>query len=199
MSLVDSIAELTNGNSEIFLSYLTNQTQSLPSPYNCIQGMIDDSKTQVNESINQFTNNITNPTSSPSSIDNCQPLIGQLEVMRFIWMDYMTNLSNFAIGNSLQYPELAPAFAADLVCEINIMLDFAANAISSLSGVDPEYISNILNGTVNPPFTPPLDCVASALMAMQNRISSLRNSFVQQIQLMATSSSGLLSEFKYKF
>lgn len=198
MSLVDSIAELTNDNSGIFMQYLTNQTQSLPSPYNCVQGMIDDANSQVNEIINQFINNITNPTTSPSSIDNCQPLLGQVEVMRFIWMNYMTNLSNFAIGNSLEYPVLAPAFATDLVCEINIMIDFAANAISSLSGVDSDYIFNILNGTVSLPFTPPLDCISSILIAMQNKIASLKNSFIPQIQLLATSSSGLFSKLQFK-
>ena len=105
----------------------------------------------------------------------------------------------FFIGIAIQYPVLAPVFAVELVCEIRIMLDFVANAISSLSGVDPEYISNILSGTVNVPFTPPLDCITNNLIVMRTKIANLRNSFVPQIQLLAIPSSGLLTEFHIKF
>lgn len=89
---------LTNGNQTIVDAYLTNQIQSLPPPYNCIQGLIDDTNNQVNQSTNQFNNHLTNLTSSASSIDNCQPILGQVEALQYIWMDYMTNLSHYAIG-----------------------------------------------------------------------------------------------------
>jgi hypothetical protein len=91
---------------------------------------------------------------------------------------------------------LAPAFATILISEIRIMLDFAANAISSLSNVDPNYISDILSGSVNQPFTPPLDCITNNLVTMRNKISNLRKSFVPQMQLLAVPSSGILTGIK---
>jgi len=93
---------------------------------------------------------------------------------------------------------LAPAFATSFICEINIMLDFAANAISSLSNVNPDYVSNILNGTENSPFTPPLDCIINNLIVMRNKISTLRKSFVPQLQILAVPSSGILTELQIK-
>ena len=62
--------------------------------------MMDDANNQVNESSNKFNNNITNPASSPSSINNCQPFLGQVEALQYIWMDYMTNMSIYAIGKT---------------------------------------------------------------------------------------------------
>jgi hypothetical protein len=60
--------------------------------------MIDDASNQVNESTNKYNNNIMKVISSPSSIENCQPLLGEVEALQYIWMDYMTNMSNYAIG-----------------------------------------------------------------------------------------------------
>lgn len=78
------------------------------------------------------------------------------------------------------------------------MVDFAANAISFLTNVDPDYISNILNGTENSPFTPPLDCITKNLIAMRNKTSTLKKSFIQQLKILAVPSPGILTELQIK-
>lgn len=71
------------------------------------------------------------------------------------------------------------------------MVVFAANATNILSGVDSEIIFDILNGVINPLFLSPLDCIERYLVAMKDKIDSLRNSFIPQIQILTVQSTGM--------
>lgn len=94
----------------------------------------------------------------------------------------------------MQYPVLVPSFEYDFNCELNIMIMFAANATNILSGIDSDIIYDILNGVSSPPFSSPLDCVESYLIAIKNKIAVLRNSFIPQLHLLAVQSTGLKSK-----
>ena len=79
---------------------------------------------------------------------------------------------------SIENPVLTPFFVADLLCELDIMIVFAANATSYLSGVDSDIIYSILNGETISPFPSPLDCVESDLIYMKNQIAYLINNVI---------------------
>jgi hypothetical protein len=86
------------------------------------------------------------------------------------------------IGNSIAYPILTPFFLADLVCEVDVMLIYAANATSILSGVDSDIIYNILMGVTPAPFVYPLSCVETDLVYLAGQISILLNNIIPGLQ-----------------
>lgn len=202
----DRAVDLFNIDPALITAYLSNQTSSLPPPYNCAQGLFDSAANQVNNSINNFINNFTAPSPAP----DCEPFLSQFIAFQKIWIDDITNLTSFKLskskfllflilvilnfffqGVSIDFPVLVPSFLAALTCELDLMVVFAANATSSLSGVDSEIIFEILNGVINPPFVSPLDCVESYLIAMKNRIARLKNSFIPQLQILTVKSTGM--------
>lgn len=75
------------------------------------------------------------------------------------------------------------------------MIIFAANATSTLSGVDSEIIYNILTGVTVAPFTYPLSCIETDLVYLAGQISILVNNIIPGLQnfaINATSKSLLL-------
>jgi hypothetical protein len=91
-------------------------------------------------------------------------------------------------GFAVDYPVLAPFFVADLLCEFDVMVMFAANVTSSLSGVDAETIYAILNGEVIDPLPEPLDCIANDLNFIKNQISQIVNNVIPGFEIIAVNS-----------
>jgi len=89
---------------------------------------------------------------------------------------------------SIAYPVLTPFFIADLLCEVDVMVIFAANATNSLSGVDSELVYNILKGLITPPFASPLDCIANELIYMRTQVSNLINNIIPALENLAENS-----------
>lgn len=97
-----------------------------------------------------------------------------------------TNLKYFLfLDISLQNPVLTPFFMADLLCELDVMIVFAANATSFLSGINSDVIYSILNGGVVSPLPSPLNCISNDLMFMSNQISNLINNIIPGFQSIA--------------
>jgi hypothetical protein len=86
--------ELFNIDPILIQSYLSKQISTLPSPYNCAQGLIDSAANQVNNSINEFISNFTAPIPAPE----CEPFLSQFVEYHGIWMNYIENLTSFALG-----------------------------------------------------------------------------------------------------
>jgi hypothetical protein len=75
-----------------------------------------------------------------------------------------------------------------MLCDVDVMVKFAADATNSLSSVDSELVQNILNGLVTPPFASPLDCIANELIFMRDQISNLRNNVIPGLENLAVNS-----------
>ena len=89
---------------------------------------------------------------------------------------------NYFTDQSVAYPELTPFFISNLLCEVDAMVMFAANATSSLSGIDSDIIYSILKGSTTPQFVEPLDCISNKLLFINNQISVLVNSIIPGFQ-----------------
>ena len=89
----------------------------------------------------------------------------------------------------MAYPELTPYFIDTLICEIDAIVIFAANATSHLSNVDSDIIFNIIKETTVPPFEATLDCIRSELLFMSSQISILVNDIIPGIQKIYINSS----------
>lgn len=64
---------LLNIDPDAFDAYLSKQTSTLSSPYDCAQGLIDSAADQVNDSIHEFIDSFTVPNASP----DCEPFLSQ--------------------------------------------------------------------------------------------------------------------------
>lgn len=96
-TLPGRVVDLLNANESIIKAYLSNETSSLPHPYNCIQGIIDSTANQMNDRIIQFNNSLTDPKPT------CEPFLSQFIAFQIIWTDYITNLTNFALSKMKNY------------------------------------------------------------------------------------------------
>lgn len=92
----DRAVDLFNIDPALITAYLSNQTSSLPPPYNCAQGLFDSAANQVNNSINNFINNFTAPSPAP----DCEPFLSQFIAFQKIWTDDITNLTSFKLSKS---------------------------------------------------------------------------------------------------
>ncbi|CAG9811203.1 unnamed protein product [Chironomus riparius] len=72
-----------------------------------------------------------------------------------------------------------------LKCEANGAINFAAKAISRLSGLESSDIIDILNTTESEPFIEPLDCVAADLIALREQIWYIRDEMADAIAVKA--------------
>lgn len=50
-------------------------------------------------------------------------------------------------------------------CCLSALTNTLVKGTNQLTGVDANYVLGILNGTINPPFTSPLDCIEIELMS----------------------------------
>jgi len=57
-----------------------------------------------------------------------------------------------------------------------------ASGASQLSGVSVDYILGIFNGTINPPFISPLDCIESLLLSYLYYLQHLNTVVLPQME-----------------
>ena len=93
---------------------------------------------------------------------------------------------------------MTPFFIADLICEVDVMVMFAANATNSLLDVDSELVYNILKESTAPPFASPLDCIANELIYMRTQISNMINNIIPALENLAVNSTSKCF-LKFKF
>ncbi|CAG9797368.1 unnamed protein product [Chironomus riparius] len=184
-----SIAEFLNMDPVLIANYIANQSISVPPPLSCIQGLIDSQINTVNSAANNVQNNIISSSIPP----NCNPLYGQFQAFEGVWYHYLNQLRDYAINNSIAHPILTPFFIADLICEVDVMLIFAANATSILTEVDSDIIYNILTGVTVAPFAYPLSCIETDLVYLAGQISILVNNIIPGLQNFAITSTSDIS------
>ncbi|CAG9801624.1 unnamed protein product [Chironomus riparius] len=63
------------------------------------------------------------------------------------------------------YPAMANSSIIFYFCELNVTTSILATRLSQFTGLNFEYIFDILIGLINPPFESPLDCIESELMS----------------------------------
>ncbi|KAL7040068.1 hypothetical protein ACKWTF_000248 [Chironomus riparius] len=170
----DSYVEFYNVNSTIVDAFIANQSTPLPAPISCVRGILI---SQI-ESINSTYNNINNSIANPSIPSRCEPFYSDFRAFKIKWFQYIDQLRFNTINISVENPVLTPFFIADLICELDVMIMFAANATSFLSGVDAEIVYAILNGETVNPLPAPLDCVETDLIYMKNEIAFLVNNVI---------------------
>jgi hypothetical protein len=162
----------------LIAQYMANQSIPVPPPLSCVQGLVSALINTANSAVDNVNNNIGTPSTQP----NCDPFHGQFQAFESIWYHYLNQLRDYAISNSIAYPSLTPFFLADLICEVDVMIILAANATSTLSGVDSETIYNILMGTTTAPFAHPLSCIETDLVYLAGQISILVNNIIPGLQ-----------------
>jgi hypothetical protein len=71
---------------------------------------------------------------------------------------------------------------------LNLNIHSIASGVSELSGVNVDYIHGIFNGTINPPFIAPLDCIDSLLMSYFYYLQHLKTVLVPQVAALGQAS-----------
>lgn len=112
--------------------------------------------------------------------------VSPLKLVKNVELFYI--IKNFHTDQSVAYPELTPFLIANLYCEVDTMVMFAANSTSYLSGVDSDIIYEIIKGSRTPPFAAPLDCIANQLLFMNSQVSILVNSLIPGLENFAANS-----------
>lgn len=182
--MIDSIVEFYNVNLTLANAFYDNQSISVPPPLSCAKGLITAQIQGLNTTFGNITNNLSN-TSVPSS---CEPFYSNFKAFKNVWFQYVDQLRFNTISMSVANPVLTPFFVADLICELDIMIIFAANATSFLSGIDSETIFAIFNGEAVNPLPSPLDCVVNDLTFMSNQITLLLDNIIPGFENFAINS-----------
>ena len=80
------------------------------------------------------------------------------------------------------YPYVGNSYIGTLLCDLNVNINSLAIGTSHFSGVDVDYILGIFNGTVNSPFTTPLDCIETELLSFQMFIQNITENVVPEMR-----------------
>ncbi|CAG9797219.1 unnamed protein product [Chironomus riparius] len=180
--VIDNFAEFYNMDPAIISAFIQNQTISVPPPLNCTKSIVTSLIQGFDYNIANINNSLNN-TSVPSS---CEPFYSDFKAFKDIWFQYVDQLRFNTINIIIENPVLAPFFVADLLCELDIIFTFAANATSYLSGIDSDIIYSILKGDIVNPLPAPLDCIANDLTFMSNQITHLVNNVIPGFQNIAS-------------
>lgn len=168
----------------IISAFIQNQSISVPPPLNCTKAIVTSLLQGFAYNIANIDNNVNNSVVPP----RCEPFFSDFKAFKDVWFQYVDQLRFNTLSMSIANPVLTPFFIADLLCELDIMIMFAANATSFLSGVDPETIFAILNGEVVSPLPSPLDCIANDLTFISDQINMLINNVIPGIENFAINS-----------
>ena len=74
------------------------------------------------------------------------------------------------------------------VCNANAATNVFAKGVSQISGVNIDYILGIFNGTINPPFLEPLECIDDELVSFYSLLQNIETNLIPQWDALAQKS-----------
>jgi hypothetical protein len=80
------------------------------------------------------------------------------------------------------FPYTGNSLIENLFCTLNETIYTFGVEISLMTGADIDYIIGIFNGTVNPPFMHPLDCIESELLSFKLLRQNIAENSIPQLQ-----------------
>ncbi|XP_070500077.1 uncharacterized protein [Chironomus tepperi] len=103
----------------------------------------------------------------------CEPFVSNFHAFQQVWTHMTELFENLVLNVASSYPIFTPAIIGGLECRLSSAIEFPADVISRLSGVNAKEVVDIINGTSTPDFGSTLDCVGDDLNDMQRRIFAI--------------------------
>jgi len=88
------------------------------------------------------------------------------------------------------HPFTGNSYIGMYFCCLSALTNTLVKGTNQLTGVDANYVLGILNGTINPPFTSPLDCIASELMSFYSLTRNISENAIPSLETLIQQSPG---------